>query len=170
MNSIEHLRAQVGMTQQALAQEAGTSQATIAHYEAGRKSPTLSTLERLAESVGLEAIVSFAPPMTREDHRSLAYHRAIILRLNQDFEIIVRRAKANLKRMIEKHPHAAAIFDQWEKWLELRKEDLVSRLIDPALLAREMRHMSPFSGILSPQERFRILKDFQKRYQSYETL
>ena len=70
MSEIRRLRKTVGVTQAALADAAGTSQPTIAAYETGRKSPTLGTVKRLAESVGLAMSVNFHPPLTREDRRS----------------------------------------------------------------------------------------------------
>ena len=69
MNAVRELRRKAGLTQTELARMAGTSQPTIAAYEAGRKSPTLQTLSRIARAVGLEAMVSFVPVMTREDRR-----------------------------------------------------------------------------------------------------
>lgn len=44
---IREARAQAGLTQSALAQRAGTSQATVSAYESGRKVPSVETLERL---------------------------------------------------------------------------------------------------------------------------
>lgn len=46
MNAVRRLRSQTGVTQQMLASRAGTSQPTIALYEAGVKSPTLATVQR----------------------------------------------------------------------------------------------------------------------------
>jgi transcriptional regulator with XRE-family HTH domain len=80
MSAIRTLRRASGLTQAALAQAGHTSQPTIAAYEAGRKSPTLVTVYRLARSAGLEATVIFHPPMTREERRSLALHSAIAKR------------------------------------------------------------------------------------------
>ena len=81
MNPIKLLRRRTGLTQDALAQLAGTSQPTIAAYESGRKSPTLTTAARLARATGLEMVVDFVPPLTREDRRSLALHDAVIDRI-----------------------------------------------------------------------------------------
>jgi transcriptional regulator with XRE-family HTH domain len=86
MNTIRALRDLRDLTQAELAEAAGTSQPAIAAYEAGRKSPTLRTVERLAEAAGLEATVTFHPPMTREDRRSLHLHRAIARGLEREPE------------------------------------------------------------------------------------
>ncbi|MEE2897521.1 MAG: helix-turn-helix transcriptional regulator [Gemmatimonadota bacterium] len=76
-NTIRAVRRVRGLTQSWLAAASGTSQPTVAAYEAGRKSPTLSTLRRLAESVGLEVRIDFHPAMTREESRSLTPEGAL---------------------------------------------------------------------------------------------
>lgn len=168
MNGICFLRTRLGLTQQLLAKKGGTSQATIALYESGSKSPTLSTLQRLARSLGLEAVVNYVPPLTREDHRSLAYHQAVVIRLKQDFDSTIKRAKQNLRKMKKNNSGVKNLFDLWQRWLDLLEEDLISRILDPGILARDMRQVSPFAGMLSPKERFQILKNFRKAYQKHE--
>ena len=82
MSSIVHeIRRSAGLTQAELARAAGTSQPTVAAYESGGKSPTWRTLERLAASVPAELAVRVVPAMTREDRRSLAWHRAVVRHL-----------------------------------------------------------------------------------------
>ncbi len=73
MNPVLQLRKITGLTQKALAERAGTSQPTIAAYEAGEKSPTLDTLEKLARVNALGVVVQYVAPLTREEQRSLAY-------------------------------------------------------------------------------------------------
>lgn len=51
-DAIRRARIRAGLTQHALAARAGTSQATISAYEAGRKTPSLETLERLLAATG----------------------------------------------------------------------------------------------------------------------
>lgn len=163
MHPIRLLRAQTGITQQRLATMAGTSQPTIALYESGAKSPTLATLQRLASTLELELIATYVPRMTREDHRSLAYHRAVAQKLRTHPELLtrIRRSLAHLRR---KHPHAARLLDRWHCWLQLSPEDLTIVMLDSGVPAREMRHVSPCSGVLSPQERAMIVQRFHKEY------
>ncbi|MFV2032713.1 MAG: helix-turn-helix transcriptional regulator, partial [Gammaproteobacteria bacterium] len=99
MNIIRKLRHQAGTTQQELAEMAGTSQSTIAAYETGAKSPTLRTVENLARSQNLEMLVTYLPQMTREDRRSLAYHRAIVAILRKDPAPILSRAIRNVEKL-----------------------------------------------------------------------
>jgi len=163
MNPIRRLRHDAGVTQKKLAALAGTSQPTIAAYEAGTKSPTLETVERLAKSLGLEATIQFVPRLTREDLRSLAYHRAVVEKLRRSPQVAVAKARANLETLWTKHPDARVLFEQWRQWLDLPLEDLVSRCLDPGPLAREMRQVTPFAGLLDARERRDILNNFRKR-------
>ncbi len=141
---------------------AGTSQPTIASYEAGAKSPTFATLERLAQSLGLEVDVTFISPLTREDLRSLAYHRAVIEKLKFEPETVLARARRNLKAMSKKHPDVKSLFDHWKQWLSLSVDDLISCCLDSSPLARDMRQVTPFAGVLSARERLEVLKKFRK--------
>lgn len=165
MNPIRHLRAMAGVTQRELANRAKTSQPTIALYESGAKSPTLHTVRRLAEAVGLESVMTYTPRMTREDHRSLAYHHAIAQHMLQcDPTVTIARARRTAQRLRAKHLHARALLDQWVIWLTLPVPDLIARMLDPGVISREMRHISPFAGILAPSERVRVLRAFRKEY------
>lgn len=159
------MRRDLGLTQAELAERAGTSQATIAQYESGKKSPTFATLERLVASLGLELFVSYGPPMTREDQRSLVYHRAVAIRLKDGSTQSIERAKKNLKKLSQMHPHANKLITRWRAWLVLPAEELVGRLLDVSPLAREMRQVSPFAGVLEPAERWNLLKQFRKDFE-----
>jgi len=52
-------RERLGLTQSELAERMGTSQPTIARLEAGGVTPSLDTLHRAAEALGLELVVDF---------------------------------------------------------------------------------------------------------------
>lgn len=69
---IREVRQVTRLTQQALADAAGTTQSTIAAYETGVKHPTTATLDRIVRSAGVElswAVVRRAPyrPMSLAD-------------------------------------------------------------------------------------------------------
>jgi len=51
-NLIRLARHDSGLSQRELARRAGTSQATLSAYEAGRKSPSLDTLARIVRAAG----------------------------------------------------------------------------------------------------------------------
>jgi len=164
MNLIRYLRQVSGVTQQELALGAHTSQPTIAAYESGTKSPTLRTVENLAGSLGMELLVSYMPRLTREDQRSLAFHRAIVDALQKTPAPVIAQTNLNLEKLIIIHPGARQLLNRWSVWLELPVKELITNMLDPLPPAREMRQVSPFSGILSTRDRTRILRQFREEY------
>src|SRR4051812_21467494 len=50
--TLTEARRRAGLTQAALAERAGTSQATVSAYESGRKQPSVKTLSRLLAAAG----------------------------------------------------------------------------------------------------------------------
>ena len=163
MNEIKALRVRTGLSQAALAAAAGTSQPTIAAYEADRKSPTLDTVRRLAKSAGMEAKVQFYPRLTREDRRSLFLHEAIAEHLMQDPQGVLARARANLKRMRARHAGARQLLREWAVLLDRPLDDLVPVLADASPSARELRQVTPFAGVLSAAERTEVYREFALR-------
>jgi len=166
MNIIQQLRRQAGITQQELATSGGTSQSTIAAYESGSKSPTMRTIENLTRSQNLELRIEFKPPMTREDMRSLAFHRAIAELLQKNPEFVVSRARKNLERLTGMHPDAGTLFDKWREWLSFPLEVLIEKILDSQQETCEMRQVSPFSGLLNAQQRTQVLRDFREEYRA----
>ena len=164
MSIVQDLRQRRGLTQSQLAELAQTSQPTIAAYESGRKSPNLRTLERLARSVGLEAVVDFVPPLTREDRRSLDLHHAIAKRLKQSPESTLRRARQTLKKMRRQHPGARRLFLRWQSILNCPIEEIVEVLLDARPSARELRHVTPFAGVLTARERASVYQRFASTF------
>lgn len=161
MNPVRKLREKTGFTQARLAKLGGTSQPTIAAYEAGGKSFTLRTLERLAAVSGLEIDVCFVPPMTREERRSVSLHRLIARKLGAEPRVVLRKARRVLGRMIAKHPSAAPLLREWRILLSLPVAELTEMLTDIRPHARELRQVTPFAGILSARERAGIYRSFE---------
>lgn len=162
MNVVRRLREQTGLTQAALAALAGTSQPTVALYESGEKSPTLTTVRRMAAAAGLDFFPLFVPPLSREDRRSLAYHRAVAKKLRRFPQSLISKAKAVSGKTAQQHPQTRELCRQWEMWLNLPLEMLIAHISDPGMNARDMRQVSPFAGTLTPGERLRVLRDFRK--------
>ncbi len=160
MNDVRALREKAVVTQAALAEAGGTSQPTIAAYEARRKSPTLDTVRRLARGVGLEATVEYHTPLTREERRSLVLHRAIAKRLIDDPERVLAQARRNLARMMERDVESSLPLREWKVLLNRPLPALLPLLADPDPWARELRHVTPFAGVLSAAERARAYRAF----------
>ena len=163
MSVVKRLREQARVTQAELAFAAGTSQPTVAAYEAGRKSPTLRTLRKLARGVGLEVEISFTPTMTREDRRSLFLHQAIAEQLRRSPERALRTAHRNLRRMLDGHPEASPLLDEWARILEAPVEQVIATMTDPSEPARQLRQVTPFAGVLTAEQRAGVYRDFRRR-------
>ena len=163
MNPVHILRLALGRTQQELATLADTSQSAIAAYEGGHKSPTWRTVERLAQAAGFKVEVRFVSPLTREDRRSLLLHEAIGERLCAEPDTLLTRARASLDRMRALHPGARLLLDEWRCLLRRPLDALLPVLTDPMPWARELRHVTPFTGILSAAERAQVYRAFAQR-------
>lgn len=162
MSVVRELREQAGLTQVDLATRAGTSQPTIAAYEAEVKSPTLRTLRRLARAAGLDVVVSFVPSLTREDRRSLLLHGRIARRLRSDPESVVAIARTNLDLMWKGQPGARPLLREWRDILKRPTDDIIEVLTDAGQHARELRHVTPFAGVLSASERADAYRSFRE--------
>lgn len=162
MHPVKDLRLRARLTQARLAHLAGTSQPTIAAYESGAKSPNLKTLKGLASAAGFQIAIDFVPPLTREDRRSLALHRAIIEKLTTEPERVLRLARKTLKLMLRLHPHASPLLNEWRILLDLPVTYLADILRDPGPHKRELRQVSPFAGILTAGERTEVYREFAR--------
>ena len=160
MNPIRTLRGVAGLSQAELARRAATSQPTVAAYEAGRKSPTWRTLVRVTEAAGHHAHLEFVPALTREDRRSLALHAAIAAHLRANPDAVLARARRNIARMHALHEGARPLLDEWTVLLRRPLDALLPVLRDPSPWARELRHVTPFAGVLSARERAQVYRAF----------
>jgi transcriptional regulator with XRE-family HTH domain len=163
MSAVRALRESAGLTQAELAERASTSQPTIAAYESGRKSPTLRTLKRLARAVGVDAYVQFYPVLTREDRRSIELHRAMARRLLDDPDAVLALARQNLRRMARNVAPGSQLMREWSVLLAHPVHELAQLLVDPAPWMRELRHVTPFGGVLTAAERASVYRAFAAR-------
>ena len=162
MNAVYELRQTLGITQVELAEIAETSQPTIAAYESGRKSPTLRTYQNMALASGLEVVFQLVRTMTSEERRSLHLHRHIAEKLLASPKEVVDRAKRNLQTMLTKHAHASALLIEWERLLDQAPTEIVEAMLDRSQHARELRHVTPFAGVLSNVERAATYAAFRR--------
>ena len=100
--------------------------------------------------------------LTRKDRRSLAFHTAIAEKLRQDPAPVVAKGRANLARLSALHTNRAALLDQalarWDEWLNLDPAILAEKITGEGEMHVYMRHVSVFAGVLSPDERNRIIR------------
>lgn len=149
------------MTQRELADAAETSQPTVAAYEAGAKSPTWRTVERMASSVGLACYPLVAEPLTRDQERSLSLHGAIARELRARRSEAIKTARRNISRMRSLNPHAIPLLDEWGRILEGTTDQIIARMLDPGEHGRELRQVTPFAGVLSPAKRAAVYRSFR---------
>ena len=64
--------------------------------------------------------------------------------------------------MRDRHPAAARLLREWKVVLDRPLEALLLVLADPSEWARELRHVSPFSGVLSARERTAVHRAFAR--------
>ena len=72
------------------------------------------------------------------------------------------RAEANLLRMRALHPGASDLFDEWERLLQGSPDALADALVNPGLHFRDLRHVTPFAGVLSASERAAAYREFRR--------
>jgi hypothetical protein len=117
-------------------------------------------VQRLAKAAGLEAEVVYHRPLTREDRRSIQLHRAITARLTENPKRVLALARRNLARMRAHPGHATQLLREWDVLLDRPLPALLPLLTDPGEWARELRHVTPFSDVLSTAERSAVYRAF----------
>jgi transcriptional regulator with XRE-family HTH domain len=70
-------RRQAGLTQQELAQRAGTSQPAVARIERGGGNPSLATVRRLVNAAGFDLRLELAPRAVHRDAVVASYKRDV---------------------------------------------------------------------------------------------
>ena len=103
-------------------------------------------------------------PRTHEwiDQRSLALDQAIAQKLQQRPDLL-QKAKTNLVRWVQQQqPAVPAVLREWQKILETWPlEKILELLRSSDQEARRLRQSSPFCGVLSPEERLAIFKEYE---------
>ncbi len=79
--TIRRARRRSGLSLRALADQAGTSHSTLATYEAGRKVPTVETLDRIVRAAGYELDVQFLPRVGGLDRSERGQELVAVLEL-----------------------------------------------------------------------------------------
>ena len=60
------------------------------------------------------------------------------------------------------HPGAAELLDEWERLLNGSVDALMDALVNPGLHYRDLRHVTPFAGVLSASERAAVYREFRR--------
>ena len=97
------------------------------------------------------------------DERSLAFDRLIAAKLRQD-PALVAKARGNLARWLATcSARTRPALLEWQRLLDGPLDDLLTFLEATGERATRLRQSSPFCGILTPEERLAILREFQAR-------
>lgn len=163
-------RRRAGLSQRELGRRAGTSGAAVAAYETGTKEPRLSTLQRLVTAAGQTLRVGLDPdavqqlPLSRADRISLALHRRILAKLLVDEATVRAAGRRNIERMrVQGGGSADAYLGAWSELLRGSVEELVAALTALDQCARDLRQVTPFAGVLAPQERWDVVRADRRR-------
>jgi hypothetical protein len=89
------------------------------------------------------------------EQRSLRYHAAIAERLSKDGAIL-ERTRARVEEWIKQNAVAPYYADGWRRVLERPLPEIVAFLTADSERARAFRQVSPFAGVLSAKERWRL--------------
>ena len=97
------------------------------------------------------------------DERSLAFAGLVAEKLRDD-PALIARARGNLERWLRDcSERSRPALLEWRELLDGPLGELLSFLTSREERAVRLRQSSPFAGILTPEERWTILRDFQAR-------
>jgi hypothetical protein len=97
---------------------------------------------------------------TRIEERSIALHREIAGRIRSN-PALIQVARRNLERWVEKNGETP-VLNEWKDILNRPPDQIIETLVSIDEKGRRLRQSSPFCGILTSQERWKI-------YESYTT-
>ena len=114
-----------------------------------------------------EAVDAFlGVSLTREAERSLWLHRAVAGRLVLDPDTVMTTARDNLAHLQSVHPDgmSAVWLAKWSETLSQGVDVTLDVLSSSSPGAVELRQNSPFSGVLTADERARVLAAFRAHW------
>jgi hypothetical protein len=92
------------------------------------------------------------------EERSILLHREIAQRVSEN-PALLDMARANLRRWVGRDGERL-YWTEWEKLLEDPVEEILAFMVSSTERARRLRQSSPFCGILTPRERWKIYESF----------
>lgn len=102
--------------------------------------------------------------MSRERARSLWLHCAVAGHLVQAPEVVLKRGRTNIDRFLAASP-AGPVRHWLGEWLALIDDGpaaVAAALTDASERGVELRQNTPFAGVLTPDERRRVLAAFYR--------
>jgi len=90
------------------------------------------------------------------ERRSLAYHRAVAQRLDEDMRA---QARERVERWAAEGLLAEPYAQRWRRLLDLPLDDLARAITADDEATRDLRQTTPFPGVLSNGERWAIVRE-----------
>jgi excisionase family DNA binding protein len=111
----------------------------------------------------IEALRTRTQRLTSDQERSLWLGHAAAGKLVADPSGVLQRARENLAELRVVHSRGASRrwLDEWESLLRGPLDRILEALTSRAPRFRELRQNSPFAGVLTEQERQRVLSAFR---------
>lgn len=158
---VKEFRGRHGLSQTALSKLTGIPQPVLSMYENGRRSPSIETLERIL-SVGSET-VEVAPKPSRQDDRSVSkaieIHRIVLEKFLEDPDRVLEYGHRRL-RVLEQSvsKRSSPYIETWQRLLDGPRSDIVRVLLSTDEANVELLKMSPFTTLLSDNERDEVTR------------
>jgi excisionase family DNA binding protein len=117
---------------------------------------------RRVRRADVEALRSRTQRLTRDQRRSLWLGYATAGKLAADPTLVLQKARRNLAKLQVTHSRGASgrWLDEWEHLLSGPVDRILETLTSRAPRSRELRQNSPFAGVLSEEERRKVIKAF----------
>lgn len=128
-------------------------------------------LRERKKAAGLKPVVAWIaaepePRATYSSHRllearSLAMHAVIARKIERDRKLL-QIARDNVERWrAQRGQNAPAWLSEWQELLDQPWESIAALITEPSENGARLRQSSPFAGILTHQERWRIYEAFR---------
>lgn len=163
---LKRVMSQSGITQSELARISGVRQPSISQMLSGRIEMSDEQLDRLLSCMGrrLEVIRRPVDPgLTRSERRSWQLHRQLSRHLDHDrlddWRPTLVQNLSRLRQGVRGQPHERNL-ERWESLIDdgdvLGLHRVLTGLDRDSI---EIREVSPFGGLLSPEERLEVLEE-----------
>jgi len=155
---------ETGTSQSGLSRLSGVHQPSISQFLSGKVDLSDDQLDRLLSSMGYRLEVTRRPvksDLNRSEERSWKLHRQISTKLNHStldgWEPVIENNLHRLRGQVTGQPHVRNL-GRWEKYMSEGDVLSIHRVLTG--LDRdsiEMREVSPMRGLLSQEERSKVL-------------
>lgn len=95
------------------------------------------------------------------DRLHLAMHQAVVAIIDADpHRRGLRIARSNCARWLARGSYPAIV--EWQEILERPWDEVRAVMLDPSDDGHRLRSSSPFAGVLTPRERWRLMERFRE--------